>query len=120
MRHYKAVCLPAILGAALMMTPLPEAAAHDIATRIYHGHPASYIDYRRAALPRWLRQHKDFMRWYRLNHAYLAVDLGWHRQYRRYQQDRFYHRRAKLRKTARYKQRRYYKRKRQQKRYYRD
>lgn len=119
MRHFKVFSLPALLGATLMVVSMPDAVAHDIVVRNHYAYPSPYIDYRRAAPPRWLRRHNDFMRWYRFNRTRIAANAGWHRLYRRYERDYFYHRYMKSRKVDKYERRRFKGRHRQD-RYYRN
>jgi len=89
---------PLFAGALLFAAPQP-AAAHDYLYRydVPQVHDRYYRISVREAYPHWLRSHRDFTHWYRLNHFRIAAHVSWHRVYGIYRADRQYHRKMKSR-----------------------
>lgn len=107
---------PLFAGALLLAAPQP-AAAHDYVHRydVPRVHDRYYRVRVRDAYPHWLRAHRDFAHWYRLNRFRIAPHFSWHRVYDIYRADRHYHRKARNKRHYKkydgykYKNKRYYK-----------
>lgn len=79
------------LAAALTFGPVTEASAHEVRHRPYtpyYGH----IRPIRRHVPHWVRENRDFYRWYRRNHFRFANRMGWHRLFELYRYDVRHHR----------------------------
>lgn len=82
--------IAACLLAAGLALASSNASAHE--ARIVH--PVHYgYAHPQGVMPRWLRRHHDFRRWYRYNHHRYGRHISWPRLYRHFVNDRRrYHR----------------------------
>ena len=104
MRNITAVSMPALILSACMLMPTQEVRAHPVIDngRFYHNPAFVHFGHRYTTMPGWLRRHRDFVFWYRLNHAYYPVDVSWRRLFRRYERDYYYQRHYKSKKYKRH------------------
>jgi len=82
----RTTCLAAtcLLVAGLALAPA-QAPAHE--SRLAHPLHYGYAQ-PPGVMPRWLRRHHDFRRWYRYNHHRFGRHVSWPRMYRYFVDDR--------------------------------